>query len=96
MPNFAIYESNEIINVIVAESKETAELATGLNAIPATNGLWIGWTLEEEGWRSPKPYPSWSWDGEMWVAPIPRPLNGIWEWNEEFQEWEEIIPLNTK
>lgn len=92
MKNFAIYESNKIINVIVAESKKIAEQSTGLQAVETNGSPWIDWTLEEEGWRPPKPYPSWLWDGEMWVAPIPRPESGLWEWNEKNQEWEEIPP----
>jgi hypothetical protein len=41
---------------------------------------------------APKPYPSWSVDSEEldWTAPIPKPSTGVWEWEEETQEWIEI------
>ncbi len=38
--------------------------------------------------RAPQPFPSWSWNGETWVAPVPLPEGpGDWMWDEENQVW---------
>lgn len=38
----------------------------------------------------PQPYPSWTWDGSDWIAPVAHPDNGkFYVWNEEQQNWEE-------
>jgi hypothetical protein len=37
---------------------------------------------------APQPYPSWSLDADYnWQAPIPRPTEGMWYWNEAEQVW---------
>lgn len=39
----------------------------------------------------PQPYPSWSLDENFdWQAPIPRPSQGYWDWNESLLVWIEI------
>lgn len=95
MPNFAISDGSKIVNVIVAESKEVAEKVSGMSAIEIENDEpWLEWTIEEEGWRTPKPYPSWSWSGSEWIPPVDKPEGaGMYEWNEELQEWENQIPI---
>jgi hypothetical protein len=41
----------------------------------------------------PKPYASWSLNEETcdWVPPIPQPDTGSYEWDEENQQWKEIV-----
>lgn len=46
----------------------------------------VGWTVETDGLRPPSPYPSWSWDGAAWVAPVPAPDGPAW-WDEDTQTW---------
>lgn len=86
MPNFAIHDGTTVVNVIIADSVEVAEELTGLSALETEGAPWIGWTMEVEGWRPPSPFPSWSWDGAAWVAPIPEP-EGFYLWDEDAQEW---------
>ena len=51
----------------------------------------IGWTYDEDGFRSPPPHPSWTWDGERWIAPVPYPNgDGQWRWDEDGQAWVEV------
>jgi hypothetical protein len=38
-----------------------------------------------------KPYPSWSWNGTEWVAPIAKPLEHAYEWDEGNQLWSRIV-----
>lgn len=38
-----------------------------------------------------QPYPSWSLDeNHDWQPPVPRPVEGFWNWDEENQEWVEL------
>ena len=42
--------------------------------------------------RPPQPYPSWTWNGEIWEAPVPYPEGEeFYEWNEDNQEWTLIV-----
>lgn len=53
----------------------------------------IGWTVEEDGLRPLSPFPSWSWDGSEWVAPVPMPDDGgAYSWDEDAQEWKPVAP----
>lgn len=93
MPNYAVHNGSTILNVIVAETLEIAESLTGLNAVLSVEGNpWIGWTLQDDGWRPPSPFPSWSWNGQEWEPPVPHPGNNddsvVWVWNEDKQDWE--------
>lgn len=95
MDNYAISDGYTVVNVIVAEDISVVENFFPDMEVFQTNGEpWIGWTLEEEGWRKPSPYPSWIWNGEDWEAPEPRPENTefyLWEWDEENLEWKQIM-----
>jgi hypothetical protein len=46
MATFAVIDNNTVTNVIVAETKEVAEMVTGLTCIEYTaeNPVSIGWT----------------------------------------------------
>lgn len=57
MPEYVIVDSNDnIVNVIIAESKEAAEELTGLTAIEAVNQEpWIGWVKVDGVWVNPNP-----------------------------------------
>jgi hypothetical protein len=37
------------------------------------------------------PYPSWVWNENQWVAPIPMPEDGLYKWNESEQNWNMIV-----
>lgn len=38
--------------------------------------------------RPAQPYPSWTWNGTAWVAPVPYPNDGQeCVWDEDSQEW---------
>ena len=40
---------------------------------------------------APKPYASWVIDSNHdWQAPVARPVEGQWNWNEQTQAWEEV------
>jgi len=54
----------------------------------------IGYAFNEEldAFIAPKPYPSWTLNEETadWEAPVARPEEGMWAWNEATQEWDEV------
>jgi hypothetical protein len=92
VPNYAISDGSRIANVIVADSKEIAEEATGMTAIETSGEPWIDWTLESEGWRIPSPFPSWIWSDTEWVSPVPQPSEPgyIYTWNENSLSWDSM------
>lgn len=91
MPNYAIYENDTILNVIVADSKEIAEQMTGMNAIDSEDRIAIGWYLHNGEWVYPSPFPSWSWSGSGWIPPIPYPEDGkVYQWDESNLQWVEV------
>jgi hypothetical protein len=41
--------------------------------------------------HDPQPFPSWTMlDNGQWIAPIPYPQEGKWEWDENNQTWVEL------
>lgn len=53
----------------------------------------IGYSYDEAGdvFITPRPFSSWNLDENFdWQAPIARPSEGTWLWNEEVGNWEEI------
>ena len=61
-----------------------------------TNGeliVGIGYTYleSEQDFRSPQPYPSWTWANKTWNPPTPYPNdNKEYKWSEEELEWVAI------
>lgn len=55
----------------------------------------IGFAFDEErdAFIPIKTFDSWILNEETcdWEAPIPRPEEGLWGWNEELGNWEEIV-----
>lgn len=60
----------------------------------------IGYTYRSDldAFISPKPYPSWTLNEEIadWEAPVARPSEGIYSWNEETQSWDEVDITETE
>ena len=42
---------------------------------------------------APKPFPSWTLNEETteWEAPVARPEEGMYNWDEDAQEWVEVV-----
>lgn len=55
MPTYAVLKENAVVNVIVADSKEDAELLTNSTCVEYTpeNPLGIGWVLEGDKFINP-------------------------------------------
>ena len=60
---------------------------TGMERMP---GVGNGWTYVDGVFIPPQTFPSWSWDGEAWVAPVPAP-DGPASWDEDAQAWVPVV-----
>jgi hypothetical protein len=52
----------------------------------------IGYTYDQDAdvFIAPCLYPSWTLDSNHdWQPPSPRPVDGVWDWNEEMLSWVE-------
>jgi hypothetical protein len=51
----------------------------------------VAWLVTPDGLRPVKPYPSWVWDEDRYVAPVPKPTEGgPWTWDEDTLSWVEL------
>jgi len=93
MATYAVIENGTVINVIVADSKETAEQVSGLECVEYTeeDPLMTGATWNEEWSKYVNlcGFPSHVYNGTAWVPPIPVPQEEgkRFEWNEETLSW---------
>ncbi len=55
-------------------------------------GIGYAFNAELDAFVAPKPYPSWTLNTETadWQAPVARPTEGNWTWNESSQQWDEV------
>ena len=89
-------------NVRYINSDQTYLVVERLNLSPETTYELYLWaendgnsfekTFEFTTPRPPQPYPSWTWNGEIWEAPTSYPEGGeFYEWDEDNQEWTLIV-----
>ena len=97
MANYWIVKHGQIENCIIAESAELAqELTLADEVIERTESTLydLGWVKNEDldKWYKPThPYPSWTLDENYdWQPPVEKP-EGDYYWDEENQEWVEIV-----
>ena len=68
---------------------------TSYNGNMRKNYAGIGYRYDSalDAFIPPKPFPSWVLNEETanWDAPVPRPEEGRWEWNEAEQQWDEVV-----
>lgn len=91
MPNFAVLDGENVINIIVADSKAIAEEVTSKTCVEfdETDRADIGGTYSSGIFIPHKPYPSWVLNGDnVWEAPVSRPEEeGIYIWDEHTVSW---------
>lgn len=96
MSNFAVLDGQDIINVIVADSKEAAELVTGKTCIEyTTEPAEPGGTYDGTSFIKRKPFNGWVLNSNKeWEPPTPQPKNtenGYYVWDDNSMSWVEII-----
>lgn len=68
---------------------------TSYNAKIRKNYAGISYTynIKLDAFIPPQPYSSWILNTEIcnWESPIPIPEGMDWQWNEELQQWDQII-----
>ena len=82
---------NIVVNTVLWDGVSEYNVEDDHSLIPLQENeiAGIGWKLLDNNiWQPPKPYESWLWVNEEWVAPIPKPQNGF-QWNEEMLQWQE-------
>jgi hypothetical protein len=49
---------------------------------------------EKDKFKEKQWWDSWTWDEELWkyIPPVAKPSTGNWLWNEDNEEWFEVIP----
>ena len=88
MSNYAHIVNGIVINVVDADAEFIAT-QTDKTYVLCTRGG-IGWSFDGTNFIAPQPYPSWTLDSNHdWQAPVARPAEGMWIWNEETQSWNE-------
>lgn len=102
MRNFAVIEKGVVTNIAVAESIEVmglvlpdAELV--LEITDATGQAYVGYEYRKAKNRFVpiRPAQSWSFNEKKfeWEAPVAYPDDGgIYFWNEEIRNWEQLDP----
>lgn len=93
-------QTNEVLRVIVCESKAWCESRLGgtwVRTFYSTEGKkYAGqgdtYHPDKENFSAPRPFPSWTLDDSLqWVPPVPRPDDGQrYTWNEEEGQWTEV------
>ena len=57
-------------------------------------GIGYKYDADADVFVAPQPYPSWSLDENFdWQAPISKPIEGKWYWDEEIGNWVEALAL---
>ena len=66
---------------------------TSYNGNIRANYACIGYKYDKDFdvFIAPQPFPSWIKDAEtyLWNAPVPRPTEGFWKWDEDSLSWVE-------
>lgn len=95
MPNFAVVENNIVTNVIIADSLESAEYASGKTCIEYTDTFpaGIGWTWDGSRFIYPKPHNGWILNANFeWEPPFEYPKDGKkYKWDDDLINWVEIV-----
>lgn len=91
--NFAVIDGENVLNIIIAESKAIAEEVTGKVCVEyTTEPAEPGGTYVDGTFIPKKPYPSWVLNGSVWNAPIPYPTTDLGDlttfiWDESSISW---------
>ncbi len=78
--------SGRVTRVIVGSAEWATDNLGGV-WIDSDDKVGAGWERYEGGLRPPAPFPSWSWDGMFWNAPVPAPEDGEYWWDENRGSW---------
>lgn len=97
MSKYAKIENGIVDNIIVCEDSQISLLdGNYIKVTEETNDASLGYSYNAEvnKFTSLKPYESWVLGEDFkWHSPLgDAPTTGDFEWNEEDQEWNELVP----
>ena len=86
-------EAGQVVQVIVGDAGWARDRLGGVWE-PSDRKLGVGWTFTvAEGFRPPRPFPSWEWVDDAWTAPKPYPdEDAPYTWDEDVQDWVPFDP----
>ena len=100
MKTFAIVNEDVVVNIFIAVNQEKAEAVGGSSVIEVDPKVGIGFRLDEQSglYKPTSPYYSWVFNevSYQWVAPIEKPEDGDYYWNEFDQQWDLFIQLPSE
>ncbi len=92
MSVYAKIDNNIVVNIIEADRTFVVSQPDADSYRLLSRGG-IGWTYNSEVdvFIAPQPYPSWALDSNYdWQPPTPKPVEGMWSWNEAELVWVAI------
>jgi hypothetical protein len=90
MSKYAAKIEDGIVVQVVRGDAAWSSSRLGGSWVGSESKVGVGWEESEEGLRPVSPFPSWSWDGDKWVSPVPYPDDeNFYEWDEDTQTWEQ-------
>lgn len=92
MSKYAKIEEGVVTNVILCEDSQIGtQIGQHVKVTESTNNPVIGaeYILEKNKFRNPKIFTSWilNEETEKWEAPIAKPAEGNYFWNDSEEEW---------
>jgi hypothetical protein len=95
MSNYAKIENGIVTNVIICEDSQiSSQSGHHIKETDLTKKACLGhsYDVDNNKFIAPKPFESWILNENFdWVSPIGESPAGLHEWNEETQEWVEVI-----
>ena len=89
----ALIRNGVVVNAAVYDEDTSADWLAAVtpdyDEVRIVDVAGIGWTVEADGLRRPRPYPSWTWSGSDWEPPVPVPT-GAAPWDEAAGVWVEV------
>ena len=80
-------DSNKVLNIIICQDDEPETEA--LITYTDENTAFIGGDYVDGFFYPPKPFDSWTRQQGKWIAPTPKPTDGLtYYWNETDLAWE--------
>lgn len=96
MPRYAYVQNNKVKYTfnISEDQKNSGIFGSPSNFIEISDSDNVsasGSFVHNEKIVPPQPFPSWEFDGNSWISPVKKPLDGQrYTWNEETQSWDPV------
>lgn len=92
--NAAELNGTSVVRSLIGTPEWAAQTYGGTWVDAGELGVGKGWSYVDGEFRSPQPYPSWSWQGQEWVPPVPHPelvAGFVWVWDEDVVNWRQVV-----